>query len=123
MLETGTWLPAICSTNSSFKVIGRVGLDLGRYTFLIRVLSVMAVLLLVDIVAGVFFGLFFQIGYFSGKSIVRIVSDFAFIEGAVVFFAGAVLAFFGSSFSWRIKALMVLGASMVGLSVVFGVFS
>jgi endonuclease V-like protein UPF0215 family len=98
-------------------------LDLDRYTFLRTVLLPTAVLLAADVVAGVFFGLFFQEGYFSGKSITRIVSDLAFVEGAVVFFAGALLAFFHSSLSLRVKALMVLGAAMVGLSVVFGVFS
>lgn len=93
-----------------------------RYTFFGRVLLAMAVLSIADVVVGVLFGLFFPIGYFSGKSIARIVSDLAFVEGAVIFFAATLLAFLYSSLSLRVIALMVIGAAMVGLSVVFGMF-
>jgi hypothetical protein len=99
----------------------------------------MSTLLFVDLCIGVFFGLFLSwmplnpysialfsavpIGYFSHKSFSRIVSDIAFIEGAVIFFAGALMAFYRSSFSSMTKILMILGAAMIGLSVVFGVLS
>ena len=98
-------------------------MNLGRYTFLRVAFLVLAVLSIVDVVAGVLFGLFLPVGYFSGKSIIRIVSDIAFVEGALIFFAGALLAFFYSNLSWHVKVLMVVGAAMMGLSVVFGVFS
>lgn len=95
----------------------------GRFTFLRAAFLVLAVLTIADIIAGVLFELFLPVGYFSGKSILRIVSDIAFVEGAFIFFAGALLAFFHSDLSWRVKVLMVVGAAMMGLSVAFGVFS
>jgi hypothetical protein len=98
-------------------------LNSGRYTFLRAAFLVLAVLTIADVAAGVLFGLLLPVGYFSGKSITRIVSDIAFVEGAFIFFAGALLAFFHSPISWHAKVLMVVGAAMVGLSVVFGVFS
>jgi len=95
-------------------------LDLDRNTFFGRVFLVMSVLSIANVVIGVFFGLFFPLGYFSQKSITRIASDLAFFEGAVIFFAGALMAFFHSSLSSTVKALMIIGAAMIGLSVVFG---
>ena len=83
----------------------------------------LAILSAVNVVIGIFFGLFFPVGYFSGKSVSRIVSDLAFIEGAAFFFTGALSAFFGSSVSLRAKALMIIGASMFGISVGFGAFA
>jgi hypothetical protein len=99
----------------------------------------MSTLLFVDLCIGVFFGLFLSwmplnpysialfsavpIGYFSDKSFSRIVSDLAFIEGAMIFFAGALMAFYRSSFSSMTKILMIIGTAMIGLSVVFGVLS
>lgn len=83
----------------------------------------MAVLSIVDVVVGVFFWVFFPTGYFSGKLIPRIVSDLTFVEGAAIFFVGGLLAFFHSNLSPRARALLVVGASMVGLSVLFGVLS
>ena len=73
-----------------------------------------------DVAVGTFIWLGFPIGYFADKSVSRIASDLAFVEGAVIFFAGALTAFFRQTFSPTVKAVMVLGAAMVGLSVVFG---
>jgi hypothetical protein len=81
------------------------------------------VLSIADFIVGVISDRFFPVGYFSGKSIIRIASDLAFVEGAAIFFAGALLGFFHSQISFRAIALMVIGAAMFGLSVLFGVFS
>lgn len=83
----------------------------------------LSVLSIADISFGVFFRLFLPVGYFSQKSIARIASDMAFVEGAVIFFAGAVMAFYHSSFSMTVKILMITGATMLVLSVVFGLLS
>ena len=91
--------------------------------FIERVLLALAILSAANVVIGIFFGLFFPVGYFSGKSVPRIISDLAFIEGATFFFAGALSAFYGSSVSLRAKTLMVIGASMFGISVGFGAFA
>lgn len=104
-----------------------------------RISLVMSILSIADLSIGVFFGLFLSwmplnpysialfsawpIGYFSHKSFTRIASDLAFIEGAVIFFAGALMAFYRSSFSSTTKALMIIGAAMIGLSVVFGILA
>jgi len=81
---------------------------------------ILTVLSISDVVIGAFFMLFFPIGYFSGKPIVRIASDLAFLEGAVIFFAGALMAFIRSTFPSKVKVLIIVGAAMMGLSVVFG---
>jgi CHASE2 domain-containing sensor protein len=70
-----------------------------------------------------FFGIFFPVGYFSQKTITRIASDLAFVEGAVIFFAGALIAFYRLSISSPVKILMTIGAAMIGLSVVFGMLT
>lgn len=80
----------------------------------------MAILSIADVSLGAFFGLFLSIGYFSGKTITRIASDMAFLEGAVIFCAGSALAFFSSHLSSRYIILMIVGAAMLGVSVVFG---
>lgn len=91
--------------------------------FIERVLVVLVIFLGADFFMGVLFGFFFSIGYFSEKSILRIVSDLGFIEGAVVFFVGALLAFFRSQVSVRAKVSMIVGALMIGASIGFGVFA
>jgi len=98
-------------------------LHLDRYTFLRRVILVLAVLSIVDVVAGAFFWAFHPTGYLSGKSFPRIISDLTFVEGAAIFFVGGLLAFFRSNLSPRAIALLVVGASTMGLSVLFGVLS
>jgi predicted membrane protein len=98
-------------------------LHLDRFTFLRRIILAIAVLSIIDVVAGAFFWVFYPTGYFSGKSLPRIVSDLTFIEGAAIFFAGGLLAFFNSNLSPRAIALLVVGASTMGLSVLFGVLS
>jgi hypothetical protein len=114
-------------------------LNLDLHTVFGRILLVMSVLSITDFSIGVFFGLILPwmplrpysialfsaipIGYFSQKSFTRIASDLAFIEGAVIFFVGAIMAFFRSSFSSAVKVLMIVGAAMIGLSVVFGILA
>ena len=98
-------------------------MNLGLHTSFGRLVLVVSVLSIADVSVSAFFGLLFPIGYFSQKSIARIASDLAFVEGAVFFFAGALLAFFRSSFSSPAKSLMIIGGAMIGLSVVFGLLS
>ena len=98
-------------------------MHLDRHTLLRRVVLATGVLLIADVVASAIIVLFFSTGYFSGKSIPRNVSDLAFVEGAAIFFVGGLLAFFHSNLSPRAIALLVVGAIMVGLSVLFGVLS
>ena len=77
-------------------------------------------LTLADLVISVSFGLYFPEGYFSDKTIFRIASDVAFLEGAVVFCVGALHAFLRSSIAPISVILMLTGGAMFGLSVVFG---
>jgi len=91
--------------------------------FVERVLLVLAILSAANLAIGISFGLFFPVGYFSDKSVPRIISDLAFVEGATLFLAGALMAFYGPSVSLRAKLLMVIGASMFGISVGFGAFA
>ena len=93
------------------------------YAFLRGIIVALAILSIVDVASAALVGSFFSTGYFSGKSISRIVSDLAFVEGAAIFFIGGLLAFFHSSLSRRAIALLILGACLIGLSVLFGVFS
>jgi hypothetical protein len=79
-----------------------------------------SVLSIADVVTGVLFGLFFSVGYFAEKSVTRIASDLSFVEGAVIFFVGAIMAFFHANISSNAKALMIIGAAMMGLAVYFG---
>lgn len=88
-----------------------------------RVLLALAILSAANVVIGISFGLFFPKGYFSEKSVPRIISDLAFLEGATLFFAGALIAYSHSPVSLRAKALMLIGASMFGISVGFGAFA
>jgi hypothetical protein len=67
--------------------------------------------------------LLFTTGYFSQKSVPRIISDLAFVEGASSFFVGALLAFFFSNLNLRVAALIIIGAALIGISVVFGLLS
>jgi hypothetical protein len=90
------------------------------HTFIGNIAVSLTVLSIVDLVAGVFSVLFFPIGYFAGKSVTRIASDLAFVEGALLFFVGALMAFIHSHRTSRMKALMIVGAAMFMVSVVFG---
>ena len=83
----------------------------------------MSVLSVADMLIGVFLGMFLPIGYFAQKSVMRIASDLSFVEGAVIFLAGALLAFFRSTLTSPVKVLIIAGAAMIGLSVVFGMLS
>ncbi len=112
-------------------------MNFGFHALLRRILLLITILVFVDVCIGVFFGPFLSwislnpysvalfsavpIEYFSHKSFTRIASDLAFIEGAVTFFAGALMAFYRSGLSSTTKVLMTIGAAMIGLSVVFGV--
>ena len=88
-----------------------------------RVLLALAILLAANVAIGIFFGVFFPVGYFADKSVPRIISDLAFVEGATFFFAGALSAFYGSRVSLRAKFLMVVGALLLGICVGFGAFA
>jgi hypothetical protein len=99
-----------------------LGVFLGKLLFLKRVFLVVGVLSLVNFFLGGVFSFFVNFGYFYSKSWLRIASDLAFVEGAVIFFVGAVLAFFFADLSFRNVFLMVVGAVMFGLSVLFGIF-
>jgi len=81
------------------------------------------ILFSIDVALGVSSGLFQNIEFFSEKSSVRIVSDLAFVEGAIVFFVGGLVALVHSNLSLREIALMIIGAAMIGISVVFGIFA
>jgi len=98
-------------------------LNLGLHTLFVRLILVLSVLSIADLSVGFIAFARFPVGYFSQKSMARIASDLAFVEGAVIFFAGALLAFFRSTLSSSVKALMIIGAAMIGLSVVFGILS
>jgi hypothetical protein len=100
--------------------MGRFRLNLGLHTLFGRLFLAMSILSIADVFLGVLFAQFFPVGYFSQKSITRIASDLAFVEGAVFFFVGALVAFFRSRLSSALKALMIIGVAMIGLSVVFG---
>ncbi len=90
------------------------------HLFIRNIALPLAVLSIVDLIAGVFSVLFFPIGYFAGKPVTRIASDLAFVEGALIFFVGALMAFFHSDQTSRMKALMIVGVAMIVVSVVFG---
>jgi CHASE2 domain-containing sensor protein len=80
-----------------------------------------SVLSIADVLIGVFFDLFFPVGYFAQKSVARIASDLSFFEGAVIFFAGAIMAFLHAHVSSTAKVLLITGATMIGLAVCFGI--
>jgi hypothetical protein len=96
-------------------------LNLSAHTLLGRFFLATSILSIADVFLGFLFAEFFPFGYFSQKSITRIASDLAFVEGAVIFFVGALIAFFRSKITSTLKAMMIIGAAMVGLSVVFGI--
>jgi hypothetical protein len=88
-----------------------------------RVFLALAILSAANVAIAVFFALYLQVGYFSEKSIARIISDLAFVEGSTSLFVGAILAFFRPSVSRLAKVLMVVGVSMIVISVGFGAFA
>jgi len=99
------------------------GFEVLQRAFLKRVLLILGVLLTVNMILSLLFDALFPTGYFSNKSVPRIMSDLAFIEGATVFFLGALLAFSYSNVTLRVKTLMVIGALMIAISVGFGAFA
>ena len=122
MLETSIWSLAICSTRYlELSPTGRVFLT--KSVIAKRIFLVLAVLSIVDVFVGVSSGFFHNVEFFSEKSSARIVSDLAFIEGAFVFIIRALFALVYSSFKLREIALMIIGAAMIGMSVVFGIFA
>lgn len=93
-----------------------------RHIFLKKLLLVVGFLSLVNFFLGWFFSTFVNFGYFYSKSLLRIVSDLAFVEGAFIFFVGAALTFFYVDLSFRNVFLMVIGVIMFFLSILFGSF-
>lgn len=87
------------------------------------VLVALGILSAVDAAIGALFILFFPVGFFADKTFIRVISDLAFVEGAGIFLVGALFAFLSSNITKRIVALMIVGVSMIGISVVLGAFS
>jgi len=122
MSETVTWSRATFLPNS-FTEPPRQKPDFAQKAFVKKLLLILVVLLTANIAVASFFGILFPVGYFSGKSVPRIISDLMFVEGAALFFLGAILAFSYSRVSLNMKTLMILGASMIGISMGFGAFA
>jgi len=78
------------------------------------------ILLVVDVILGVISGLFQNVEYFSQKSGAIVVSDFAFVEGAIILFLGAVSAFYSSKLGSREVILIMFAGAMFCVSVVAG---
>jgi hypothetical protein len=120
MLETSISSLAICLVKRvkfSGKNEGRT--HLVEPAILKKVFSSLAILLIVDFAAGMSVPLFHGIGVFLEKTGVEVASDFAFVEGAAILFAGSLMAFFSQGFRVREKILMIIGAAMIGISVAF----
>jgi len=122
MSETDIWSRATCLSSRLSELDGK-GFEVLQRAFLKRVLLILGVLLTVNMILSLLAGALFPIGYFSNKSVPRIMSDLAFIEGAAVFFLGALFAFSYSNVTLRVKTLIVIGASMIAISVGFGAFA
>jgi hypothetical protein len=88
-----------------------------------RVVLTIAILTIIDVAVGGLSDLLQSINLFYGKSSLTIASDLAFTEGAVAFFIGSLLALLSSGLKLREKAMMIIGVSMIGISVVFGIFT
>jgi len=91
-------------------------------TFLKNIAAALAVLSLINALIGLLSIQFFPFGFFAHKPIMSVVSDLAFVEGAAIFFVGALLAFVSSHLSRRISTLIMVGAAMIGISIIFGIF-
>jgi hypothetical protein len=81
---------------------------------------VLVTLLVVDVVFGMLSGFFQNVEYFSQKSSATVVSDLAFLEGAIILFLGVVLMFYHSRFGSREANLIVFAVVMFCVSVVSG---
>lgn len=122
MPETDIWSRATYLPNR-LSQITKKGYEVFQRDFIRRVLLVLAVLLAANMILSIFLGVLFPVGYFSYKSVPRILSDLTFVEGAAIFFLGTVFAFSYSKITLRMKTLIVIGASMIAMSVGFGVFA
>jgi hypothetical protein len=93
-----------------------------RFNAVKKVVIVISVLSIFDVVMGFSSPLLSFLEYFSGKSVFRVASDLAFLEGAVIFGVGSFLAFFSSEFGLREALPLLVGALMIGVALVFGLF-
>lgn len=95
-------------------------LDIVKAVFSKNFFLTFACLLIFNFVLGVVSQYLHGVEYFCGKSVARTVSDFAFMEGAVVFFIGTFSAFYSLGFSLRELRLVVFAVVMFCVSVVAG---
>lgn len=77
-------------------------------------------LLVVDVIVGVISGFFQNVEYFFQKSGATVISDLAFLEGAIILFLGVFSAFYSSNFGSREVNLVVFAAVMFCVSIVVG---
>jgi hypothetical protein len=92
-----------------------------RLVFSKRFLLALTYLLVFDVLLGVASRyLLSGVEYFRGKSAARTVSDFAFVEGAILFFVGAFSAFYFYGFSLRELRFFAFAALLFFVSVVAG---
>lgn len=89
-------------------------------TLLRNVILALAALSCADALLGLLSTLFFPVGFFANKTMPRIASDLAFLEGATIFLSGAVLAFMNNKLSLNAKTLMIVGPAMIGVSLLLG---
>lgn len=94
-----------------------------RNVVLKKILLTLAVLSIADLGIGMSAGLFHGIGFFPEKSECRLASDLAFVEGATILFIGSIMAFHSRNVKLREIAVTTVGAIMIGLAVVFGIFA
>jgi len=88
-----------------------------------RVSLIMLILLSVDIIVSFSTPYLQIIDFFSGKSEARMLSDLLFLEGAIIFTAGAFWGLTARDFRSRlalITLLIILGASFLVSSIVIG---
>jgi hypothetical protein len=95
-------------------------LKLSSLLILKKFLLALSVLLTINVILGVSSQYLQGVEYFYGKSVARVISDFAFFEAAVIFFAGAFSAFYSLGFRSRELKLVAFAAVMLCVSVAAG---
>lgn len=95
-------------------------LKLASFLVFKKFLLALGVLLVIDVILGVSSQCLQGVEYFYGKSVARVISDFAFVEAAVVFFVGAFSAFYSLGFRSRELKLVAFAAVMLCVSAVAG---
>jgi hypothetical protein len=95
-------------------------LKLSSLLILKKFLLALSVLLTINVILGVSSQYLQGVEYFYGKSVARVISDFAFFEAAVIFFVGAFSAFYSLGFRSRELKLVAFAAVMLCVSVAAG---